>query len=224
MIMFEYRKIKHDDSILNMMGKDDWELVQILWEVSYWKRKIIATRTKKDKVEFKEELFYNKKFIKWCCDYVFDEDFKTAYEEWREQRRLSPSYKTCYNESSEKRTFNKLVWKPKQIALKMLENASAQKRLILYDLDQRESEEIISKLRNENHKIEVKQQWFTSEQELKQAQEDKNKLNEYIDNNPRVREEAKEYVNETYPWTEWVYRETLIMARARIIAKKLIKE
>lgn len=220
--MFEYRKIKHDDSILNIMWKDYWELVQILWEVSYWKRKINPTRKKPEKKEFEEQLFYNKSYIKWCCSYVFDDDFQKAYEEWREERKLSPSYKTLYNEASEKRTFNKLAWKPKQISLKMLENASANKWLILYDLQHSEEEQILNKLREQNHKIEIKQQWIESEQEFEKAKEEKQRLNEYIEQNPHIREEAKKYVLENNPWVEWVYRETLIMAKARMIAKNKI--
>ena len=222
--MFEYRIIKHDDKILNIMWKDDWELVQIISDKSYWKRKISQTRKKTDKVEFQEELFYNKNYIKSCCSYVFDDDFQEAYKIWREERKLSPSYKTCYNEASEKRTFNKLSWKTKKIAIQMLENASANKWLALFDLDKKEEENILNKLKEENHKIEVKQQWINNEWEVEKIQEEKRKLNEFIENNPRIREEAKKFVDETYPWTIWAYRETLIMWKARTLAKKIINK
>ena len=218
----EYRITKFDNKILEIMWKDEWILIQILWDHMYWRRDIKAIRQKSEKVEFQEELFYNKSYIKSCCAYAFDDDFVEAYKIWRKERKLSPSYKTCYNEASEKRTFNKLAWKSKKIAIKMLENASASKWLVLFDLDKKEEESIVSKLKEENHKIEVKQQWISNEEEILKIQEDKKKISDYIENNPKIREQAKQIIDNEYPTVTGQYRENLIMTKARMIAKDLI--
>lgn len=221
-MILEYRITKQDDSILNVMWKDSRILTQINDWKMYFYRPVKQVRTKKD--TFVEELFYNKNYIKSICSYVFDDDFVELYKEWREERKLSPSYKTPYNEASEKKIFNKLAWKPKQIALKMLENASGNKWLILYDLDKREEEEIITRLRNEQHKIDVIQKWVVDTSEFNKNQEERQILNDLIDQNPKIREEAKQYVSEHNPNVEWQYRESLIMTRARMIAKRLREE
>ena len=212
--MYKHKIIKADDKAIWVLQKDWWGLCTIdNWKM-YFRKKVPIHRKKP--VKLKESDFYNKSYIKWACSYAFDVDFQELYLEWREERKLSTSYKNPFNEASEKRVFNKLNKVTKKIAMAMLDNAIENKWLVLYDLSEKDKEKIIMELRIKKW---IESYDDTNKKIEKNKKQQQDILN-YIKQNPNLYEEARNYVDEHSPNAEGIFKNTLIKTRVRMLARK----
>jgi hypothetical protein len=101
----------------------------------------------------------------------------------------------------------------------MLEVASAQSYGMLYDLSEWDVSKILEPLRLEKQKSEMKREWFTTDDEKNKAEALRNEIKDYIEANPSIRTEAKEYVFNLWLNMNPQATEKMIETRCAMIAK-----
>lgn len=215
--MIEYRITTHNDKILNEFWKEDWQLIQILDNKMYWSRPVKKTRTIKNKEPQKPvTTYFSELVVKGHCSYY--KDIEEQYFEWVKVRADCGKFKP-FNESSEKSAWKKLWKHPKPVAERMLEVASAQSYGMLYDLSESDVSKIMEPLRQEKQKEEMKLQWFVSEEDKQKAEREKQRIQQYIINNPSIKEQARLFVEEKHSSLSGMYKDKMITARIAKIAK-----
>lgn len=218
--MIEYRITKHNDKILPEMWKEDWQLVQIVDWKMYWSRPIkkIVTKTKKEPQKIITK-YFSENTVKGLCS--FYKDLEELYFEWVKSRANNDKQNFVqFNESSEKSAWKKLWQFPKPVAEEMLRIAAAQAYGRIYDISEQETSKIMEPLRKKKHEEEIKREWFKTDEEKKEAEKQKEIIQNYIRNNPSIREEARLFIKEKNPTLEeWQLKETLIKAQMARIAK-----
>lgn len=219
-MVYEHKIIVSDDTAIWILQKDWWEMCGVTSLKMYFKRKVKQTR--KTPVKTEESLRYNKNIVKKLCNYAFHKDFEELYQEWRDERKLSVSYKTPFNEASEKRVFNKLSKVTKKIAEAMLNNAIQSKWLILYDLQENEKEKILMWLREDKRKEDNIKWWFETAQDKIKAENIVKDIDIYLSKNPKIRSEAISFIEKQSPGAEWQFKEKLVTIKMRALASERI--
>lgn len=221
--LFVKKKVPPENKeIIEHWGKKGWIYTwEIDWELVFYRKKATTRKTRTQAMKEKEILFHNKTLIRSLCSYAFDDDFLELYKWWRDERRLNPSYK-WFTERSEKMFFLKLNKEPKIIALEMLKRAIEGKWLALVRLHEFEREKILEPIRLQKQREENERMWIKNEEDFKKQKNKEKELNEYIARNPRIKQEAKKYVEKHNPNVKWKWKATMIDVRSRIIANKIL--
>lgn len=218
--MYEYRTTPTDNKYLDPMWKDWWFLNCINGDKMIWSKEVKKKRTSKPKEHQKAVTkYFNEHTIKWMCG--FYKDLEEQYFDWVKVRAECGKFKE-FNEVSEKSAWKKLWENPKPVAEKMLEVAGSQAYWRIYDLSEWDISKIMEPLRQEKQKEEIKREWFKTDEQKKEAQELKNKIEDYIEQHPKIKKEAKEYVMEKWYKLTPEALEKMIHTRCAMIAKKLI--
>lgn len=217
----EYRTSPVNMGYLTPMWLDWRQLVQIYEDKMIWSRQVKKTIIKKPKEKIEEKLYYNESFVKWCCSYY--KDIEEKYNDWRQQRKECGKFKP-YTERNEKVTFNKLSKFPKPIAEEMLDKAIAWSWGRLIELESYEVEKIMKPLRQKKHKEEQEREGFATDEQKQQAELERQKIQDYIKQNPSIREQARLFVEEKHSSLQWKYKDSMITAKMAKIAKDLLNK
>ena len=106
----------------------------------------------------------------------------------------------------------------------MLENAWSQAYGMIYDLSEWDTSKIMEPLRQQQQKVERKLEGFTTDEEKKQAEALKSRIEDYIKSHPQLKEEATIYVTEKLPKLVWKYKEKAIDSKIRMLANNIINK
>ena len=226
--MYEHKKIKWIlTDCLDEMYSEGWRLAYYDKEVqiSVWDREIKKKRTPAKPKEPQKAVttYFSELVVKGHCS--FYKDLENQYFEWIKRRADNDKKKFVqFNESSEKSAWKKLWQFPKPVAERMLEAASAQAYGMIYDLSDWEISKIMEPLRQAQQKEEIKREWFSTDEEKKQAEVLKWRIEDYIKSHPQLKQEAVKHVTEKLPNLVWKYKEKAIDSKIRMMANNIINK
>lgn len=224
--MYEHKKIKWIlTDCLDEMYSTGWRLAYYDKEVkiSVWDREIKKTRTPVKPKEPQKAVtkYFNENTVKWLCS--FYKDLEEAYFDWVRVRAECGKFKE-FSDVSEKSAWKKLGSFPKPVAESMLENAGSSCYWKIYDLTDWETTKILEPIRQEKQKVERKREGFDTDDEKKQAEVLKNKIQDYIKSNPSIKEEARLFVEEKHSSLSWVYKDKMIQTKMASLANNIINK
>ncbi len=204
--------------IIIKAGTKDWIFTwEIMWELVFYK-KVSKSIPRSEVLKAKEQDWYNKWKVFWLCKYAFDKDFEEKYLEWREERKLNPKAK-IFSENSERLLFWKFSKHTKVVAMAMLDNAIEMKYLSVYELQESEKTKLLDIERKRKKAEEERLQWLKNEEELMKAKAEKIKIEKILAKYPEIKEQAILEVEKSTPNVKWWFKEALINAKMKVIAK-----
>ena len=219
--MYQYRTTPTDNKYLDTMWKEWWFLNCINGDKMIWSKKIVKTRIITPKESIEEKLYYNETFVKWCCSYY--KEIEEKYKDWRDQRKECGKFKP-YTERSEKVEFGKISKFPKLVVEEMLSKAITWSWGRLVVLESYEVEKIMQPLRDTLHKEQKKLEGFDTDEEKKQAEVLKWRIEDYIKSHPQLKQEAVKYVTEKFPNLNAQAHEKMIKTRCAMMANNIINK
>ncbi len=215
--MYEHKIVVAKDEVIWILQKDWWGLCAISEGKMYFRKKKTRTPAKPKEPQKAVTKYFDEHNTKWSCG--FYKELEDAYFLWIKVRAECGKFKE-FNEASEKSAWKKLWEFPRPVAEKMLEIAGSQAYGRIYDLQEWEISKIMEPLRVKKHKAEIKLEWFSTDDEKKQAEELRNNIKDYIDTHPELRTQAKEYVFNLGLNMNEQAREKMIHTRCAMMAKK----
>ena len=217
--MYEHKIIKSEDKAIWILQKDWRGLCAISEGKMYFKKEIKKTRAPAKPKEPQKEVtkYFHENIVKWLCS--FYKDLEEPYFDWVRVRAKSWKF-AIFSDVSEKSAWKKLWSFPKPVAERMLENAWASCYWKLFDLNEWETSKILEPLRQAKQKVERKREWFSTDEEKKQAEGLRNRIEDYIDSHPELRTQAKEYVFNLGLNMNPQATEKMIQTRCAMLAKK----